>query len=70
MENRGKLVKIKKRVGFVERVYNDNESFNLLDILRHVNVIFIVWAYVPDHCLHSIGIYYYPNRYWALAVPT
>ncbi|KAG6420272.1 hypothetical protein SASPL_116795 [Salvia splendens] len=33
-------------------------------------VIFIVWAYVPDHWLHSIGIYYYPSRYWALAVPT
>ncbi|XP_047965928.1 phosphatidylinositol N-acetylglucosaminyltransferase subunit P-like isoform X2 [Salvia hispanica] len=33
-------------------------------------VIFIVWAYVPDHCLHSIGFYHYPNRYWALAVPT
>ncbi|XP_057807910.1 phosphatidylinositol N-acetylglucosaminyltransferase subunit P [Salvia miltiorrhiza] len=32
-------------------------------------VIFIVWAYVPDHWLHSIGIYYYPSRYWALAVP-
>lgn len=33
-------------------------------------VIFIVWAYVPDHWLHSVGIYYYPSRYWALAVPT
>ncbi|KAL8500542.1 hypothetical protein ACS0TY_020215 [Phlomoides rotata] len=32
--------------------------------------IFIIWAYVPDHWLHSIGIYYYPSRYWALAVPT
>ncbi|XP_073312018.1 phosphatidylinositol N-acetylglucosaminyltransferase subunit P-like [Primulina huaijiensis] len=32
--------------------------------------IFIVWAYFPDHWLHSMGIYYYPNRYWALAVPT
>ncbi|GFP81441.1 phosphatidylinositol n-acetylglucosaminyltransferase subunit p [Phtheirospermum japonicum] len=33
-------------------------------------VVFIIWAYVPDHWLHSIGIYYYPSRYWALAVPT
>ncbi|KAL0464303.1 UNVERIFIED_CONTAM: Phosphatidylinositol N-acetylglucosaminyltransferase subunit P [Sesamum latifolium] len=33
-------------------------------------VIFIIWAYVPDRWLHSIGIYYYPSRYWALAVPT
>ncbi|CAI0374429.1 unnamed protein product [Linum tenue] len=33
-------------------------------------VIFLAWAYVPEPWLHSIGISYYPNRYWALAVPT
>ncbi|CAK7347695.1 unnamed protein product [Dovyalis caffra] len=33
-------------------------------------VIFLVWAYVPEHWLHAIGISYYPNKYWALAVPT
>jgi len=33
-------------------------------------VIFLVWAYVPDPWLHAIGIFYYPSRYWALAVPT
>lgn len=33
-------------------------------------VIFLVWAYVPESWLHSIGISYYPSRYWALAVPT
>ncbi|XP_050235555.1 phosphatidylinositol N-acetylglucosaminyltransferase subunit P [Mercurialis annua] len=33
-------------------------------------VIFLVWAYLPEPWLHSIGIFYYPNRYWALAIPT
>ncbi|WCJ42922.1 Phosphatidylinositol N-acetylglucosaminyltransferase subunit P [Euphorbia peplus] len=33
-------------------------------------VIFLVWAYVPESWLHSIGIFYYPDRYWALAIPT
>ncbi|KAL3739062.1 hypothetical protein ACJRO7_020459, partial [Eucalyptus globulus] len=33
-------------------------------------VIFFTWAYVPEHWLHAVGIYYYPSRYWALAVPT
>lgn len=33
-------------------------------------VIFLVWAYVPEPLLHSIGVFYYPSRYWALAVPT
>ncbi|XP_057980372.1 phosphatidylinositol N-acetylglucosaminyltransferase subunit P [Malania oleifera] len=32
-------------------------------------VIFFIWAYVPEPWLHSIGINYYPSRYWALAVP-
>ncbi|CAA0821018.1 Phosphatidylinositol N-acetylglucosaminyltransferase- GPI19/PIG-P subunit [Striga hermonthica] len=32
-------------------------------------VVFLVWAYVPGIWLHSVGIYYYPSRYWALAVP-
>jgi phosphatidylinositol glycan class P protein len=31
-------------------------------------VIFLVWAYVPEPWLHSIGIFYYPSRYWALTV--
>lgn len=34
------------------------------------SVIFFIWAYVPQSWLHSIGITYYPSRYWALAVPT
>ncbi|KAI8989442.1 PIG-P-domain-containing protein, partial [Pilobolus umbonatus] len=35
-----------------------------------VFIIYIIWAYVPDEILHSLGISYYPNRYWALAIPT
>ncbi|XP_052887563.1 phosphatidylinositol N-acetylglucosaminyltransferase subunit P isoform X2 [Gossypium arboreum] len=32
--------------------------------------IYLAWAYIPEPWLHSIGIFYYPSRYWALAVPT
>ncbi|KAK4379528.1 hypothetical protein RND71_001390 [Anisodus tanguticus] len=32
-------------------------------------VLFLVWAYLPEHWLHALGIVYYPSRYWALAVP-
>ncbi|CAO3624548.1 unnamed protein product [Cunninghamella echinulata] len=31
--------------------------------------LYIIWAYVPDQVLHELGITYYPNRYWALAIP-
>ncbi|XP_011093473.1 phosphatidylinositol N-acetylglucosaminyltransferase subunit P [Sesamum indicum] len=29
-------------------------------------VIFLIWVYVPDYWLNSIGIYYHPSRYLAL----
>ncbi|XP_010534469.1 PREDICTED: phosphatidylinositol N-acetylglucosaminyltransferase subunit P-like isoform X2 [Tarenaya hassleriana] len=33
-------------------------------------VIFLVWAYVPESVLESVGIHYYPSQYWAIALPT
>lgn len=32
-------------------------------------LVFLMWAYLPEPWLHSMGITYYPNRYWAMAVP-
>lgn len=32
-------------------------------------LMYILWAYVPAPMLHMMGIYYYPNRWWALAIP-
>jgi len=31
--------------------------------------MYILWAYVPAPVLHSMGIWYYPDRWWALAIP-
>ncbi|KAG2309337.1 hypothetical protein Bca52824_029085 [Brassica carinata] len=33
-------------------------------------LIFLIWAYVPDKLLESIGIHYHPIKYWVLAMPT
>ncbi|KAL6077463.1 Phosphatidylinositol N-acetylglucosaminyltransferase subunit P [Balamuthia mandrillaris] len=32
-------------------------------------VAYMLWAYLPDEWLHSMGIYYYPSKYWSIAVP-
>ena len=28
------------------------------------------WSYLPSPFLHQLGIYYYPNRWWSLAIPS
>ena len=31
--------------------------------------VYLLWAFVPDSVSQSLGIFYYPDKYWALAVP-
>jgi len=31
--------------------------------------VYLLWSYLPSPFLHQLGIHYYPNRWWALAVP-
>ncbi|KAL6505570.1 hypothetical protein OROHE_022949 [Orobanche hederae] len=46
------------------------QQLNAQALFVPIVVAFVIWAYVPDEWLHSVGMYYYPSRYWALAVPT
>ena len=32
-------------------------------------LVFLIWAYVPERVLIDLGIYYVPNKYYALAFP-
>ncbi|CAH0056633.1 unnamed protein product [Clonostachys solani] len=32
-------------------------------------LIYLLWSYLPSPFLHAFGIKYYPNRWWALAIP-
>ncbi|OAA49715.1 subunit P of phosphatidylinositol N-acetylglucosaminyltransferase [Cordyceps fumosorosea ARSEF 2679] len=32
-------------------------------------LVYLLWAYLPSPFLHGLGIYYYPDRWWALATP-
>lgn len=33
-------------------------------------LIYLLWSYFPSPFLHALGIYYYPNRWWSLAIPS
>lgn len=35
-----------------------------------VFLIYLLWSYLPSPFLHALGIYYYPNRWWSLAIPS
>ncbi|CZT21802.1 related to pigp_human [Ramularia collo-cygni] len=32
-------------------------------------IVYLLWAFLPSPFLHQLGIEYYPNRWWALAIP-
>lgn len=32
-------------------------------------LMYILWSYLPSPFLHALGIHYYPNRWWSLAIP-
>ena len=34
-----------------------------------VFIVYIIWAFVPDHILSSYGIVYIPDKYYAIAAP-
>eukprot|EP00033_Pygsuia_biforma_P002698 GCRY01002980.1.p1 GENE.GCRY01002980.1~~GCRY01002980.1.p1 ORF type:complete len:190 (-),score=30.32 GCRY01002980.1:329-898(-) len=32
--------------------------------------LYLLWAFMPDSVFHSLGIYYYPAKHWAILIPT
>jgi hypothetical protein len=34
-----------------------------------VLVMYVLWSFLPSPFLHALGIDYYPNRWWSLAIP-
>src|SRR5688572_20746245 len=30
---------------------------------------FLLWAFLPEHILESVGVTYFPSKWWAIAIP-
>lgn len=51
-------------------LYAEYKGFFIYVISATFLTIWVCWTLIPDLVLRSMSIYYYPDKYWALAIPS
>jgi len=44
-------------------------GFTLFLLSKFCLVMYLLWVLLPDSTLHSIGLDFFPQKYWAVAMP-
>ena len=50
--------------------FSDVLGFLLWIFIRILGILYLSWAVLPDWYIEANGITYYPNRLWAISIPT
>ncbi|CAI5757295.1 unnamed protein product [Candida verbasci] len=46
------------------------KGFSVYVLSSIVLLIYIFWSLLPDELLHKLSIDYYPDKYWAIVIPS
>lgn len=57
-------------VSLYATLYAEYKGFFVYVLTSITLTVWVCWSLIPDYVLNYFGIYYYPDKYWSLAIPS